>query len=112
MLTGVSEVANWTTAKIATIKALIEHTSEFIRQNLPKIYSFELVQVIFEQPYCRIANLVDKGIAKRQTASVYLKQLAEIGVLQEQQVGKEKLFVHPKLMQLMTLDSNEFAQYS
>lgn len=112
VLTGVSEVANRTTAKIATIKALIEHTSEFIRQNLPKIYSFELVQVIFEQPYCRIANLVDKGIAKRQTASVYLKQLAEIGVLQEQQVGKEKLFVHPKLMQLMTLDSNEFAQYS
>ncbi len=112
MLTGVSEVANRTTAKIATIKALIEQTSEFIRQNLPKIYSFELVQVIFEQPYCRIANLVDKGIAKRQTASVYLKQLAEIGVLQEQQVGKEKLFVHPKLMQLMTLDSNDFAQYS
>ena len=112
MLSGVTEMANWTTAKIASVKALIEHTSEFIKLNLPKIYSFELVQIIFEQPYCRIANLVDKDIAKRQTASVYLKQLVDIGVLQEQQVGKEKLFVHPKLMQLMTLDNNKFELYT
>lgn len=76
------------------------------------MYSFGLVQVIFEQPYCRIANLVDKNIAKQQTASAYLKQLVEIGVLQEQQVGKEKLFVHPKLMQLMTLDDNKFELYT
>jgi Fic family protein len=112
MLTGVTQMAQWTTAKIAAIKALIEHTSEFIRVNRPKMYSFELVQIIFEQPYCRIANLVEKDIAKRQTASVYLKQLVEIGVLQEQQVGKEKLFVHPKLMQLMTIDSNKFELYA
>ncbi|AGH42686.1 hypothetical protein [Paraglaciecola psychrophila] len=76
------------------------------------MYNFELVQVIFEQPYRRIANLVEKDIAKRQTASVYLKQLVDIGVLQEQQVGKEKLFMHPKLMQLMTLDSNKFELYA
>jgi Fic family protein len=112
MLKGVTQMAQWTTAKIAVVKALIEHTSEFIRLNLPKMYSFELVQVIFEQPYCRIANLVEKDIAKRQTASVYLKQLVDIGVLQEQQVGKEKLFMHPKLMQLMTLDSNKFELYA
>ena len=112
MLAGVTEMATWTTAKIAAVKDLIEHTNEFVRLNLPKTYSFELVQMIFEQPYCRIANLVDKSIAKRQTASVYLKQLVDIGVLQEQQVGKEKLFVHPKLMQLMTLDSNKFEQYA
>jgi hypothetical protein len=62
--------------------------------------------------YCRIANLVEKDIAKRQTASVYLKQLVDIGVLQEQQVGKEKLFMHPKLMQLMTLDSSKFELYA
>jgi Fic family protein len=112
MLTGVTEMATWATAKIAAVKDLIEHTNQFVRLHLPKTYSFELVQMIFEQAYCRIANLVDKGIAKRQTASVYLKQLADIGVLQGQQVGKEKLFVHPKLMQLMTLDSNKFQQYA
>ena len=67
--------------------------------------------MIFEQPYCRIGNLVDRNIAKRQTASIYLKQLCEIGVLNEIQFGKEKLFVHPKLIQLMTKDNNTFVNY-
>lgn len=68
--------------------------------------------MIFEQPYCRIGNLVERDIAKRQTASVYLKQLADIGVLEELTIGKEKLFVHPKLMQLMTRDSNQIKPYT
>ncbi|MGQ4277592.1 protein adenylyltransferase Fic [Pseudidiomarina sp. E22-M8] len=106
MLEGVEQTAKWTCEKIAAIKALMATTTEYIREQLPKIYSYELVQVIFEQPYCRISNLVERDIAKRQTASIYLKQLVDIGVLQEEVVGKEKLFVHPRLMALMTQDSN------
>jgi hypothetical protein len=60
------------------------------------------VDVIFEQPYCRISNLVDNEIGQRQAASRHLKALVEIGVLREVQVGKEKLFIHPKLMRLLT----------
>jgi Fic family protein len=67
--------------------------------------------LIFEQPYCRISDLVERNIAKRQTASVYLKQLCETGVLTEITARKEKLFVHPKLVTLMTHDSNDFALY-
>jgi Fic family protein len=78
---------------------------------LPKIYSRELVDVIFEQPYCRISDVVNKGIAKRQAASRYLKELTEKGVLKEITAGKEKLFIHPKLMQLLSQDGHEFAKY-
>lgn len=112
MLDAVEETANWTREKIIAIRDLIEHTAEFVRQSLPSIYSRELVELIFVQPYCRIANLVDADIAKRQTASVYLKQLCEAGVLQEIKVGREKLFIHPKLMHLLTQDTNEFTKYS
>lgn len=112
MLQAVEETAQWTTAKIGAIRRLAEHTGNYIRDKQPKIYSRELVDVIFEQPYCRIANLVDKKIAQRQAASSYLKDLVSIGVLREQQVGREKLFIHPKLMQLLTRDSNEFAGYA
>jgi len=111
MLKGVEDTANWTTQKIDSARVLIEHTADYIRKSLPKIYSHELVQVIFEQPYCRIANLVENNIAKRQTASTYLKQLCEVGVLKEMQVGKEKLFVHPKLIKLMTEDNHQFEKY-
>jgi len=106
MLKGVEETSIWTRKKIEAIIILVETVTQHIRESLPKIYSYELVQIIFEQPYCRIGNLVEKGIAKRQTASVYLKQLAEIGVLKEVSSGKEKLFLNPKLMDLMTSDNN------
>jgi len=83
----------------------------FVRNEVPKIYSYELINLIFEQPYCRIQNLIETGLARRQTASVYLKKLCEIGVLQEVSAGQEKLFVHPKLMQLLTNDNNQFKAY-
>ncbi|WP_443080142.1 hypothetical protein [Thiomicrospira sp. S5] len=85
----------------------MDHTREYIKASLPKIYSYELVDLIFEQPYCRINNLVEREIAKRQTASVYLKQLCEIGVLVEiEGGGREKIFIHPKLLDLLTNEDN------
>ena len=112
MLQAVEETAKWTTAKIAAIRTLAEHTTAHVRERLPKIYTRELVDVIFEQPYCRIGNLVEKNIAQRQSASRYLKELTAIGVLREVQAGKEKLFIHPKLMQLLADDRNAFTPYA
>ena len=111
MLKAVEETSLWTTGKIGGIRNLAEHTTTHVRQALPKIYSRELVDVIFEQPYCRISDLVTKGVAQRQAASRYLKELVAIGVLREVAVGKEKLFIHPKLMQLLSRDGNEFVKY-
>ena len=111
MLDAVHHTAVWTNNKIKVIMKLMEHTKTFLQSELPKIYSYELLQVIFEQPYCRISTLIDNHIAKRQAASRYLKELCEIGILEENLVGKEKLFVHPKLLKLMTEDGNEFKFY-
>ncbi|WP_297841421.1 protein adenylyltransferase Fic [Pseudomonas sp.] len=112
MLQAVEETAQWTTAKITAIRRLVEHTTGHVREKLPKIYSRELVDVIFEQPYCRIGNLVEKGIGQRQAASRYLKDLSQLGVLREVHAGKEKIFIHPKLMQLLNRDSNQFTLYT
>jgi Fic family protein len=101
MLDAVRETSDWTLAKIEAIRNLADTTSERVRENLPKIYSRELIDEVFTQPYCRIDNLVQRGIAKRQTASRYLKLLAEMGVLEERKVGREKLFVNPDLLSLL-----------
>ncbi|HID4043890.1 TPA: protein adenylyltransferase Fic [Pluralibacter gergoviae] len=98
MLEAVENTARWTTEKIAVIRALIAETTEYVREKLPKIYSYELVQALFAQPYCRIDNLVERGVAKRQTASAYLKQLVEIGVLEEMSAGREKLYLNTRLL--------------
>ena len=107
ILQGVEETSRWTTEKIAAIGELREQTGKFVKKRLPKIYSRELVDVLFEQPYCRIANLVEAEIVGRQAASRYLKKLSSIGVLVEQAVGREKLFTHPRLLALLTSDTHE-----
>jgi Fic family protein len=108
MIEGVRETATWTRDKIGAIRELSHATAEYARRQLPKIYSRELIDVLFAQPYCRIANLVEASVAKRQTAARYLKAMVEIGVLQERKVGREKIFVHPRLMDLLTKEQNTF----
>jgi Fic family protein len=112
ILEGVEVTAGWTGAKIEAIRRLAEHTGDFVRDRLPKIYTHELIALVFELPYCRIQNLVERKIAGRQAASRYLKQLVALGVLEEKPVGREKLFVHPKLLRLLTRDSNQFTKYA
>ncbi len=112
ILDGIEETCTWTTGKIKAIRELMEHTGEFVQQQLPKIYTWELVELLFKQPYCRIGNLVDAGIAKRQTASVYLKLLCEAGVLKEIKSGRENIFVHPKYIELLTGEENVWVFYA
>lgn len=107
LLRGVEETATWTVAKIGAIRDLANETARHVQEKLPKIYSYELIALLFEQPYCRIVNLVEAGIVGRQAASRYLKALSEIGVLREEEHGREKLFVYPKLLRLLTSELHE-----
>lgn len=111
MVNVVTQTSRWTTAKLRAMRTLLTAATEFVRTEAPKIYSRELIDVIFEQPYCRIGNVVQAGIAKRQTAATYLGKLAELGVLDPVQSGREKLFIHRALLNLLTSDSNEVPQY-
>ena len=112
MLDAVEETARWTTAKIHAIRELMQATADHVRQAVPVLHSRELVELIFAQPYCRIANVVEAGLAQRQTASVYLKQLCDIGVLKEIKAGREKLFIHPRLMTLLTAEHHTVPHYA
>lgn len=104
MLEVVEESAQWTFRKIEAIRKLRNATKEKMRETVPKLYSAELLDVLFSQPYCRIADLVDAGIAKRQSASTYLKQLVEAGFLSAEKAGREKLFIHDRYLSLLLTD--------
>ncbi|WP_409372043.1 hypothetical protein, partial [Sphingobium cloacae] len=45
--------------------------------------------------------------AKRQTASANLKAMASIGLLEERKAGRERLFVNPPLLHLLTADEQK-----
>lgn len=111
MLEAVAETARWTIDKIAAIRQQQLEAARFVQSRAERIYSRELMDVLFTQPYCRIQNLVDAGIAQRQTASVYLKQLVELGMLHEVKAGREKLFVHPNFVELLGSDEHAVRPY-
>ena len=111
MLRATQETAEWTLAKIDAVRKLIEHTAEYARKAVPKQYSRELIDLIFTQPYCRIENVVGAGIAKRQTASTYLHALEAVGILQEKQIGLNKLFLNSRFLKLLTQDPNDYKRF-
>jgi Fic family protein len=111
ILTAVEKTAIWTNARIRAIRDLMQDTKDFVRAEAPKIYSRELIEVIFAQPYVRIAHLIELDIAERHAAARYLKQLAAIGILSEEKRGRDKVFIHRKYMDLLGRDDHEFAAY-
>jgi Fic family protein len=103
MLTAVEATATWTTSRILAIRDLFEQTLARCRAKLPpKVYSKELIELIFTQPYCKIQFLVDAGVAQRQTASEYLQELEKLGILKGDKRGRETLYKHPALAKLLT----------
>lgn len=79
----------------------MDKTIHHVRRDLPQIYSKELVELLFRQPYRKIAFLVEAGIAKRQTAAAYLQALEDAGVQISETVGRERLFINPPLLDLL-----------
>lgn len=112
ILDGVENTSRWTRLKIEAIRKLKTHTTEFLQNKTPNLYSYELVSLIFEFPYCRIQDLTEKLSITRQTASKHLQELVSLNVLREHTFGREKLFAHPKLMKLLSQESNVFDDYS
>jgi Fic family protein len=101
LLEAVRETSIQTTQKVRALKELLDWTLEEVKGKRPKIYSKELIESLFEQPYCRIGKLVDNKLASRNTASKYLNQLTEIGVLSLHRVGKESLYMNNRLFELL-----------
>ena len=111
MLHGVRTQAIDTAKKIQAILRLQDETAEYVRHQLPSVYSYELVETLFIQPYCRIRNLVEAGICKRQTASAYLRALCDSGLVEELVVGREKLFINVRYMELLSSREHEFTPF-
>lgn len=105
MLTAVKETAMESLRKVNAIHDLLRYTVEMVRTKAPEVYSRELIDMLFVQPYCKISFLVDAGIASRNTASKYLNRLMELGLLEKEQMGSESLYLNKKLYELLSNES-------
>lgn len=101
ILKGVEITAQATINQVAEMNTLFEQTKEKTRQELPKIYSKELIELLFEQPYSKSEYLENRLSISRITAAKYLKALERIGILQSKKVWKEKLYINTALFELL-----------
>lgn len=101
VLEAISETSKWTLSKILDIQELMDESCSYIKSKAPSIYSKDLVELLFVQPYVRIQNLVEKESIGRDTASKHLKTLCDIGYLDEVKRGREKLFINHRFLNLL-----------
>ncbi|GGF50790.1 Fic family protein [Echinicola rosea] len=87
--------------RLESIIQLMEITGQEIKEKLPKVYSKDLVEVIFKLPYTKRQNLIDIDLGTPKTVGNYLSALEEEGFLKSVKVGKEKLYLNQKLMNIL-----------
>jgi Fic family protein len=103
MLEAMETTAHGTTEKINAIHRLLAETLEKTKQVLPKpTFSKDLIELIFEQPYCKIRFVEKAGIAKRLTATKYLRDLEKAGFVRSIKQGTELIFINHALWRLLT----------
>ncbi len=101
MLDAVIATSQETTVLIENIETLMQQTKATLKEKLPKIYSKDLLEVLFLHPYTKIEFLVDRLGLTRQTSSKYLKEIEKIGILQEVKIGRNRYFVNLELFDLL-----------
>jgi len=109
ILKGIEQTAAETTGQVNNINGLILETIDMLKEKTPRIYSKYLIEILFEQPYCKIDYLVDKLKIERRAASRYLQGLEEIGILTSQKIGRENIYINTKLFEL--LKGNNMSQH-
>lgn len=102
MLEAIETTALETQQRVTGINTAMDKAKELVKANAPKIYSKDLIEVIFEHPYCKIRFLEEAGIAKRQTAAVYLQTLEKLGLLQSVKMGLEKYYINKNIMKILS----------
>jgi len=101
ILKGVEITAIETIEKIKIIRELLDSTIASIKEKLPKIYSKELVELLFVNPYSKTEFLVNELKVERKAASRYLHQLSDEGILELTKIGKENIYINTKLMDIL-----------
>jgi Fic family protein len=101
MIIGVAQMARESISKIRDIRQGLDWFANEVRTHIPKVYSLDLVNLLFQQPYCRIRTLEEAGLAKRQTAAQYLQALVDVGLLQTAKAGTQLLFINTHLLTIL-----------
>ena len=102
ILKGIEITSKETILLIEKIQNEMKNYKEEFRSKLPKIYSKELLESLFYEVYTKIAYIEKVCNVTRITATSYLNQLEEVGLLESEKVGRERLYKNTRLIKLLS----------
>lgn len=101
MLKGMEESAKNTILQINQINTLFGKITEKVKNKNPKIYSRELIEILFEQPYCRSEHVERRMEVSRPTAAKYLKDLEASGIVESRKIWKNVIYINTALFKIL-----------
>ncbi len=102
ILKGIEITSKQTIILIEEIQNEMKNYKEEFRNKLPKIYSKELLESLFFEVYTKISYIEKACNVTRLTASSYLNQLEEVGLLESEKIGRERLYKNVRLIKLLS----------
>jgi len=102
LLVGVEETSINTIKMITSINDLMAETKSKLQQELPKIYSRDLLDIIFLHPYTKIEFLTERLNISRQTAANHLNKICQIGILRKVKKQKYNYYINTELFDLLS----------
>lgn len=101
ILTGIEETADNTMALVKRINTEVDTMTAEIKEKLPKIYSKELIDLLFYEFYTKTQYIADGLGVSRRTAVNYLSVLEAEGFLVSEKLGKERIYQNKRLFDLV-----------
>jgi len=101
-LHGVEEISKETTQTVLAIKGLMQEYKNRLRRDLPKLYSQDLLNILFREPYTKAEFLERELMVSIRTARNYLMAIAEIGLLESVRVWKTDYYINKGLLALLS----------
>jgi len=102
ILEGVRKTSLQTIHLIHGMKELMQDYKHKLRDKLPKIYSQDLLNIIFGHPYTKIAFVENELKVSRITATGYLDKLSGIGLMEKMKLGRDSYYINTELMSLIS----------
>ena len=101
ILDGVEQTSLQTIKIIEGIKKLMQSHKDRMRNELPKIYSQDLLNNLFRHPYTKIDFVMEETGVSRKTAAKYLDELDRLGIVKKQKIWKDNYYINIDLYNLL-----------
>lgn len=101
MLEAIEVTSKATITKINGINQLMQEYKHKLKDQMPRIYSQDLINNLFRHPYTRISWIKEDLNVSRLTATKYLDKLVEMNMLEEVKKGRNKYYVNARLFALL-----------